>query len=127
MARLTLATVLDELKSEIKKRDARDDIRFEFIKEQIQTNHARAEENFQTLKTEIVQVRTELKSEIAQVRTELKTEIAQVRTELKSEITQVRTELKTEIAHVRRDVSVIRDQTAHITERITTVEGSLRQ
>jgi hypothetical protein len=46
-----------------------------------------------------------------------------LRTELKFEISGVRTDMK----QVRRDVSVIREQTAHITERVTMIEHNQKK
>jgi chaperonin cofactor prefoldin len=87
MAKVTLATILQEIKrldakneNEFKKRDSLSDVRFEFLKEQMQSTHA--------------------------------------------ELREFKSEMRTEFTFVHKDLKVIRDQTAHITERVASLEHS---
>jgi hypothetical protein len=125
MAKVTLATILDAMK----KRDTRDDVRFEFIKEQIQANRADTDALRIEMRAEFTKFRSEMKDEFVKVRSDMSAEFVKVRSEMSSEFVNVRSEMgsfrqetRSEFALVRAELKAIREQTAHITERVVTLE-----
>src|SRR4051812_1293357 len=97
MAKITLKTILEELKTldakvdtALKRRDATADSRFEFIKEKFHENGLR----FESLEGQIREVRSEMKAGFSAVRNEMKTEFSAVRNEMKTEFSVVRKEMK---------------------------------
>lgn len=110
MARVTLQTIFGELKKnseEIQKLSGRLDTRFEFLKDQFHSLDQKFESKFQLLdrKIESLDRKFETKFQSLDQKFESKFGI-----------------LNKEIVQINKKLSIIRDQTAHITERVTTLE-----
>ena len=84
---------------------------------------------FNTLRSDIVSVRTELRDEIRSVETGLRDEIAAVRTELRDEIGSVETGLRAEIGSLRTELHDFRTEVGAVlldhAERLARIEALL--
>jgi hypothetical protein len=118
-----LDLILGELK-ELKTRADRHDAHFEFIKRELVNVRAEMTSEFTSVRTEIADAHNDAKAGQQLLRAEMMSEFKSVRTEMADGFSDVRAEMKTEFHAVRQDLKVVREQTAHITERVAGLESA---
>ena len=77
------------------------------LNDRFEKSEAKQDIRFEVIKSEFQLVRSEMTEEFAAVRTEMAQGFAEVRKEFVA---------------VRKDLTIVRDQTAHVTERLTVLE-----
>jgi hypothetical protein len=125
------------MKAEFEKRDVRYDDKFELLRQEIRDLRSEMNSKFLASDKNLAKVQSTLGFEIRALRGEMRAEASSLRGEMKAgfeavdkKFNSVHTEIadvKTKLAGVGRDVKVIRDQTAHLTERVFALERSATQ